>query len=174
MAGARIAEHTKELFDLVLRDAPIALGLDSLPADNKGHGALAETCHAVDYQHAGRCPRIHCAESLARTVAGEIVEGFEEFDETVVLGTVGVSHLCEGIQRQCVDLLRVVEEFHEGGLRGFEHVPVEVVGDWQTSVGVVAQKSFEARLECEVEDLETLVNECADAVGFACAGRPHK
>ena len=98
MAGAGIAKHTEELFDLILGDAPIALGLDSFPADNQGHGALSEPCHTVDYQHARRCPRVHRTESLARTVAGEIVEGFEEFDETVVLGTVGIGHLGEGVQ----------------------------------------------------------------------------
>ena len=159
---------------MVLSDPPIALGLDSFPADDQGHGALAEACHTVDYQHAGRCPRIHGSESLARTVAGEIVEGFEKFDKAVVLGTVGVSHLGKGIQRQRVDFLRVVEEFHEGGLRGFEHVPVEVVGDGQAAVGIVAEQGFESRLEGEIKDLEALVNKGANAVGFAGAGRPHK
>ena len=33
---------------------------------------------------------------------------------------------------------------------------------------------FEPRFEREVEDLEALVNECADAVGFTRAGRPHQ
>ena len=53
-------------------------------------------------------------------------------------------------------------------------MPMEVWGDFETTVGPVAKEGLHAGLKGEIEDFDAEIDKSADGVGLAGAAGPHE
>ena len=175
MALATVGEFLEELFHLVHSDLPVRLGLHRLAADDQGHGGGSDASEGVDCESSVWPPGIYGAEALT-VLVGEVVEGAEELDELVVLGTVGIDHFGQGVVSEGVDELGGFEHLVEADGRELHAGIVEVRRDGLTAVGVITEEGFHPGgfADAEIEYLQAAVDQRAEGIGLTSSAGPFK